>query len=268
MDDEDDGEDGEDGAGDDARPSRGACRARGRPRRRRLALRRRRARRARRSGAGGGRTRPAPRPGRVSSKSGQSLSAEHELGVGDCQSRKFDDAQLARRADEEIGVGISARTGGAAIAAELLDRSSRLDAALAGEPERPRPGSPGARRSRTRSRGSGACSPRSAPRAPRCGAESLAGTPAARLPTKRTRTPSLGEVRQLAVDRLAEELHQRLDLFRAGGPVLGRERVHRRPSRRRGRAPCSTTRRSASRRRGGRPPPAARGAAPSGRCRP
>ena len=34
-----------------------------------------------------------------------------------------------------------------------------------------------------------------------------------------------GEVLELAVDRLAEDLHQRLDLAGVAAPVLGRERV-------------------------------------------
>ena len=37
----------------------------------------------------------------------------------------------------------------------------------------------------------------------------------------------LREVRQLPVDRLVEDLHQRVDLGRRPEPVLGRERVHR-----------------------------------------
>ena len=36
----------------------------------------------------------------------------------------------------------------------------------------------------------------------------------------------LGEIEELAIDRLAEDLHQRGNLVAGAGPVLGRERVH------------------------------------------
>ena len=197
------------------------------------------------------------------SSSGAEVGPQHrredELGVGDCQSRKFEMRRSPEVRMTQVGIGQLGRAGARAARRRRSRRPGCPRARSRARPRRSRPG----RRSRSDPEVEPLGWPRCAPRAG-SSAASRSSEQRSRRPTNRIRTPCAVQVLELVADRLGEQVDQVGDLVVGPRPVLGREgvdaeRAHaeldrgldgapqRRACRRDGRPPTGSPRRRAQR---------------------